>query len=199
MRIFFVVMTSLFIMLSFTSCSKRGDQGPAGLAGPEGPAGPVGSQGPQGVTSNGNVIVYNYGLSPFVNTGVLNYSITNISKGKVDSSLILAYALIYGGGGSLDLWYPIPGVLYYAFNSINLETRYEFQQTNTSPSTYTMTVRLYNVGTTNPPPSIYSIGFSKFKIIVVPASTILAGGRQSAPPVNFSDYHAVCKYFNIPE
>lgn len=169
-----VILFVFTVLISITAC-KKGDTGP---------------QGPMG---NADITVYNFGQQTF--TGVVNLQLSNISQGKIDSSLILAY---YNPANEVaTAWYPIPGV----GSGGNYATRYFLYQSATTPvSTYTFSLRAIKTDG-----SAYAnvLTFTKVKIIIAPASVVLPGGRQmnGVPniPVDVNDYYAVCKYYGIEE
>lgn len=160
------LIAALVLLTTIVSC-KKGDTGPAG---------------------NANVIQYNFSSQTF--TGVLNLTLSNISQGKIDSSMVLIY--YNPSTEAATAWYAVPGLgsggLY--------ETRYFLYQTSTSPSIYTLSIRTNKPDGTGTYAS--ALTFTKTRVFIVPASTILPGGRQAAP-VDYSDYYAVKKYYNIPD
>jgi|SRR5579859_264015 len=162
------IRTSILVLtvLSIIGSCKKGDQGPAGT---------------NGTNGNANVAIYTFGSQTF--TGSYNYILTGISQGRIDSSLVLAY--YNPAGEAATSWYPVPGPgsggLY--------EVRSFFYQSNTSPSTYTFGVRLMNAGAA----TIYGnpVTFTKFKIVIAPASSITAGSRVAPDLKHYSEVRAV--------
>ena len=181
------VMTTALI----TSCEgpegPEGPQGPkgdTGATGATGATGPQGPAGPQGVSGNANVVLYEYGARTFTTT--VDYLMTNISQGRIDSSIVLAYH--NPSGESETAWYAVPG----AGTMGTYVTRNYWYQTNTDPSEYTMTVRTHNwAGTLNTPTKTWN----KFRIFVVMASAIVSPEVKSE--VDLNDYHSVCKFLGI--
>jgi hypothetical protein len=172
------------------SCSKDGATGPAGAngaTGPAGPAGPTGPVGPQGVSGNANVVSYTYGSKTF--TSSVDYLMTNMPQSRIDSSIVLAY--YNPSTEAATAWYQVPG----AGSTASYEVRNFWYQTATAPtSVYTMGVRTYNHdGSAN----AVSKTFTKFRIFVVAASSILPGGRQTKPAIDLNDYNAVCEYLGV--
>lgn len=162
----------------------KGDTGAAGAAGLTGPQGPA---GPQGVAGNANVVLYEYG--PVTFTASVSYLMTNITQGRVDSSIMLSY--YNPAGDDATAWYAVPG----AGSAGTYVTRNFWWQTATDPSTYTMTVRTHTwTGALN----TTSKTFNKFRIFVVLASSIQTVGAKSEE-LNLDDYYSVCKYFGIKE
>ncbi|RYF91319.1 MAG: hypothetical protein EOO03_01640 [Chitinophagaceae bacterium] len=156
--------------LFMTACEKGGD----------------GAQGPMG---NADVTVYNYPTQT-TSSGSLNYTLT-ISKEKLDSSLVLVY--YNPSTETSSAWYPVPGI----GPTANYETRYFIYQTATTPnSQYTLAVRL-----TQPANALVYTGtttFTKLKIVIAPASQVLAGGRMAAP-YDVNDYYSVKNYFGLED
>lgn len=172
-----LILFMLAAVMHFTAC-KKGDTGP---------------EGPPGPTGNANVTVYNFGPQTF--SAVLNLQLSNISQGKIDSSLLLAY--YNPANEAATAWYPIPGL----GSGANYETRYLLYQSATTPaSNYTFSLRLVKMDGTA---YTTSVTFTKVKIFIVPATVVLPGGRQTGGmpniPVDINDYHAVCKYYGIEE
>ncbi|WP_315821111.1 hypothetical protein [Paraflavitalea speifideaquila] len=173
-KVFFIVLIAL---TSITAC-KKGDTGDTGPAGP---------------TGNADVTVYNFGQTTF--TSATNLLLNNISQGRMDSSLVLAY---YNPvPEALTSWYPIPG----SGSGGLYEMRYFVYQSATSPnSVYTFGLRAIKPDGT---PYATALIFRKIKIIIAPAGVVIAGGRQMAGvntlPVDINDYHAVCRYYGISE
>lgn len=160
------LIAALVLLTTIVSC-KKGDTGPAG---------------------NANVIQYNFGSQTF--TGVLNLTLSNISQGKIDSSMVLIY---YNPSTETSTaWYPVPGLgsggLY--------EMRYLIYQGTPSPSSYIISLRANKPDGSGTYAS--ALTFTKIRVFIVPASSVLPGGRQAAP-VDYSDYYAVKKYYNIPD
>jgi hypothetical protein len=169
--------------VSLVAC-KKGDDGPAGAQGPAGTAGPA---GPQGVPGNANVIIYNFGPRTF--SFSTNYILSNLSRGRVDSSMILVYYT--PSTGSETGWYPCPG----GGPDGAFETRYFIYQSAVSPSTYTLGLRTTTGTGANFTPSVT---LSKLRVIIALASSILPGGRASQV-VDYSNYNEVKKYFGLPD
>lgn len=168
-----------------------GDEGAVGPAGPKGDKGDTGAQGPQGVSGNANVIMYEYGAKTF--TGSVEYLMTDLSKNRADSSMIIAF--YNPEGGNATAWYGIP--------SLGPENAYitthNWYQSSTNPSTYTMNVTLFTPGGVE-----YSsnVTFTKFRIFVTKASAILPGGRvKNLNPqeagIDLTDHDVLCEYLGM--
>ncbi|MDB5247736.1 MAG: hypothetical protein JWQ40_2130 [Segetibacter sp.] len=202
----FVLLT--IIIFGLISCAKEGPPGPAGPAGPQGspgaqgpggpggsggpagpggptgPQGPQGPAGPQGVAGNANVVTYTYTSQTF--TGSKDYLLTNISRGRIDSSFILVY--YNPSTESETTWYPSPGP-----GSVGTyQTRYFIYQYSTTPSTYSLGLRVLTPNASGPYTS--PVTFVKLKIVVVLSSSILPGGRTA---FNWSDYNWTKRYLNL--
>jgi len=163
-----ILLLAAFSLVFLFSC--EGEQGPAGPAGPQGikgDPGPTGPAGPQGVEGNANVTLYNYGMQTF--TTNVYYYMTNMTKTRIDSCLVLAY---YNTSGAS--WYPVPGIGYGGYYI----TRNYWYQYSTSPtSTYQMIVTLYTFAGAS---YTSTVTWSKFKIYVVSPSFVTAGGTKSS-------------------
>lgn len=179
------MMLLLIVATSFCNCSKEGPQGATGPQGTQGPKGDKGDAGPLGVPGNANVLLFNFGSRTF--TSSTDYSL-KISAGMVDSSIVVAY---YNPSTEVaTAWYPIPGL----GNSGLFESRSFIYQTSTSPSTYSFSVRLLNPNGTGTYGS--SVTWTKTRIFFIKASEIMTGRKTPLP--DFTDYYAVCRYFEIP-
>ena len=145
---------------AFAIACKKGEQGPAG---------------------NANVEIYNFG-SQTVTTGIINYTLKNISRGKIDSSLVLVYCNPATEGETA--WYPIPGI----GSGNQYQTRYFLSQ---SGNDYSLGVRILKMdGVTA---YTTSVTFTKLKVVIAPASSI----HNSS--INTGDYNAVKQYLQLTE
>lgn len=145
MKTLFVAALLFTAIAVSTSCSKKGDTGPAG---------------------NANVTVYNFGSKTFSST--TDYKLS-ISQGKIDSSLVLAY--YNPSSESESAWYNIPG---NGSSNLYVTRSLLYQET---PTTYNYRVFLHN-----PAGATYtnSVTFRKFRIFVIPASTLITGRVANA-------------------
>lgn len=156
------------VVIVITACSKKDDVSPSG---------------------NDNVKVYKYGTRTF--TGTTEYTITEISQIMMDSSLVLAY--YNPSSESPTTWYPVPGL-----GSGSLyETRGYVYKSFVSPNSYSYTVKLVD-SWDNTAPYPTPVTFTKFKVFIIPASTVVNVQRKGASP-DISDYDAVKEYYNISE
>jgi hypothetical protein len=180
------IMATAFL----TSCEgPEGPEGPQGLKGDKGDTGATGQQGPagpQGVSGNANVVLYEYGSMTFSSS--VEYLLTEITQGRVDSSIMLSF--YNPDTEDPTAWYAVPG----ASSSGEYITRNFWFQSGLDPSTYTMGVRTHNWdGSANTD----SKTWTKFRIFVVLASAIVTPEVKSELDLN--DYHAVCKFLGIKE
>lgn len=167
MKTFKLLLPVAFLFL-LASCSKK-----------EGPAGPPG---------NANVRVYNFPSMTF--TGSINIPIPNLSRGLVDSSVILVY---FNPQAEVEsAWYPIPGL----GSSASYETRFLVYQNAATPTDYIFAIRAMQTGSS----SFYTapLTFRKTRLFLIPANEFNTVGRN-ANGIDYSDYHAVCRYYNIQE
>jgi len=151
-----------------SSCAKDGSTGPAGPAGP---------------TGNAEVIVFLYD-SARTFTGSTTYTM-NITRAKIDSGLVLAY--FNPANEATTAWYQCPGL----GSTGAYMTRYFVFAPDTTLPMYTMGVQLLTPSGSGSYPN--PVTFRKFKIIVAPASIII----RARPAVDFSDYYAAMRYFNL--
>lgn len=193
----------LFVVLLASACSKEGPAGPAGpqgdpgIAGPQGPGGangapgpqgPQGLQGPEGVQGapgNANVVLYTFGSQTF--TSGADYHLVDIPRARMDSSIILAY---YNPAGEpSSAWYPVPG----GGPDGSYHARYSIYQIN--PFLYAFQLRLTKPDGSGPYQT--KVTFTKLRIFIVPASSILAGGFRQAQGPDLNDYEAVRDYYGF--
>lgn len=171
-----------------TSCEgpegPEGPQGPKGDTGATGAAGSQGPAGPQGVSGNANVLLYEYGTMSF--TSSVDYLMTNITQGRVDSSIILSY--YNPDTEDPTAWLAIPGASVMGDYMI----RNFWWQTSLDPSTYTMRIRTNNWdGSFNEE----SKTWTKFRIFVVLASEIFT--VESKSELDLNDHDSVCEFLGI--
>lgn len=159
----------------------------ASCTGKDGPTGPAGTNGTDGTNGNANVITFQYGTRT-TTTGNIDYPFS-ASQQLVDSSMVLAY---YNPSTEAPTaWYPVPGL-----GSVGAYmTRGMWFQSAASPSTYTY--RLFLMTPSGSGSYTTSTTFTKFKIVLVPASIITP--LASMGRLNLSDYNAVAHYLNLPE
>jgi hypothetical protein len=165
------ILFSLFITLP--SC-KKGDDGPAGPAGPQGAAGP---QGPTGIAGNANVTLYTFIGNDFAVNSSLTLQITSTAD-SVARSVFYVYLVRPNG-----LVYPIPG---FAFGG------------NSDYRTYWSFSSKVNIFINK----VSGAGedYAGIRVVRLYANNLVAGFRmlEPQPEIDFSDYYAVCKYYNLP-
>jgi hypothetical protein len=157
-------------------------EGPQGEPGPAGANGTNGTNGTNGKDGNANVIQLNYG--PVTHTGSpdLFYNLTNITEAQILNSLYLVYVNPSDSGTN---WYQIPGG---TVGNSKVYRTYLTMASGTNP------IRIYlnrTAGTGND-------FFTKTRILIIPANDI-RNGRVALPDIDFSDYEAVKKYYNLKD
>jgi hypothetical protein len=199
----FVIFTAL---LAITSCEgpegptgpagSQGEQGPQGLQGLQGEQGIQGEQGPvgpQGMTGNANVVLYEYGPATF--TSVVSYLIPDMTVEKMDTTLVVGY--FNPDEYDEDVWISLPGIV--AINGTNyIIVNY---LASFDAESYSMILTTLNVdGSLN----TSSKTWRKFRIFVIPASTVMPAGRVADlhaelgnAGIDFNDYESVCDYFGF--
>lgn len=159
----------------FAACSKEGPQGPKGdkgATGPRGATGAKGDRGPKGATGTANII-YSSWLSVDLKSGIyagLYYA--KISAPKITQSILDKGVMkVYVSSGNEV--YEIPNSffdgLYPVFSVGYLELF--------SPADWD------------------TFSGYKFRYVLIPGGTT----ARKNMPVDYNDYHAVCKYYGIPE
>ncbi len=169
------------LLFVFMAC-KKGDPGPAGLQGPAGPTGAngangaTGPQGPQGIAGNANVKQYTYGVQNLA-AGFVNLQVTT-TLDTMNRSQWIVY-LYYQ---PLERWYFLPG------SGIGGATQYRVSMGYVSNK-----VNFY-IDKTGPGES-----YAQAKVIRIYANSVVPGGRLAnvLPPIDFTDYEAVRKYYQL--
>lgn len=165
----FAAVSLLFI----TSCKKE----------VEGP------QGPKGDTGNANVMAFNYSSRTF--TGSTNYTIPNISQEVMDKSVVLAY---YNPANETPTaWYPVPGL----GSGSNYDTRFIVYKEEASSPDYIFALRLVNPSTNAAYAS--EVTFTKFKILIIPASSSTNVLMPLEHQPDYNDYHAVRAFYGLED
>lgn len=172
----------------FQSCSPEkgevGAEGPAGPAGPAGAPGSAGTIGPAGTTGpagaagqngNANVIQISYGAKTWANTvgATVILNLTGVDAALANKSAYFTY--IRNG----SLWYSVPG---------EISTFGEFRTYLTPAATSTVHIKRVSTGAI--------VDAEAVRMLLVPAND-LRNGRLAA--VDFSDYQAVKKAYNLPD
>ena len=135
-----------------------------------------------------------YGSESFVES--ISYNMPDMPEDRLDSSLVLAYYK------ELDFnppsWHPIPGIGPGGIYG----TSYFLYQFDVGGDAYDLLASTYIIdGSPN-----YTKTWTDFRIFVIPASTIIPGGRISEANIDiynlnidFKDHDAVCEFFNLPK
>lgn len=186
-------------VLSMTSC-KKGDTGPAGPAGPAGPTGPAGvagaagPMGPAGQSGNANVMQYIFGTfdddgnitDQFDFTGG-GYQLTiPLPNDTLDNAAWFVY-LIQGGANVA-----VPG--FGLDNTSQYNFVYGYDGTTADQGDFF-------VSPVAGPGEKYDI-IKLVRILVSNTevnSTRGGSGRRGLPDINFKDYNAVKKYYNLTD
>lgn len=165
--------TKIFIALfalcaTLISCKKT-------TKGDMGPAGPAGTNGTNG---NANVKAYYFGKDSIMATrnNLYFFLPSSVTANMIDSSIVLVYHKTNG------LWYSSPGFGYGADYQIRI---------------YTDSNVGVNFVALNPDGTPYSGAkyiLTQIKVILVPSSDY-SGFRKKF--VNFNDYYATMKYFDL--
>ena len=172
---FSLSISMLFLMLCLFSC-KEDKVTP----------GPAGTPRAKGEPGNANVVMYTYGSRTF-SSGSQIYLIPNMTVDRMDSSIVLAY--YNPSTESSTAWYAVPGI----GPSGHYEARSLVYQG--SANEYIYSLRLLNVGTNTNYSN--SVTFTKFRIIIAKASSIIPDARTQA--IDFNDYNAVKAFYNLSE
>jgi Collagen triple helix repeat (20 copies) len=186
-------ITRIFAMLAVVAAvifmdackAEKGEVGPIGATGAVGAAGAIGATGAKGdkgdtgttgATGNANVVQISY--TSRTHTGSdLQYNLpTTITKAIFDNSAYFVYVSNTGGNT-----YALPGWFTGGSNSY---------RTYTANSTTTQSIYIGRVAGTG------SDVFTTTRILVIPAND-LRTGRKAA--VDYSDYEAVKKYYNLKD
>lgn len=109
----------------------------------------------------------------------------NQSISMLDSDVALVYRLKDTSNNG-DVWEQIPKTIYLANGE---EVDYDFDFTQNDVQIYV--AGTYDVTTT---PAFYNN--QTFRIVLVPADYL---NKSATPPVDYSDYNAVIKYYNIDD
>src|SRR5882757_9432398 len=193
-------------MLSMASC-KKGDTGPAGAAGPAGPTGPTGpagaagAVGPTGQSGNANVMQYVYLPNDGTNltgvdftvvaTPVVELQIT-LANDTLDKAAWFAYFFNFASATGTNTYsVAIPG---YGFDG---QSNYSFIY-GYDPATANLA--FFDFTRVLGPGEIYD-GIKIVRILLSNAGTTSThggNGRRGLPDIDFKDYNAVQKYYNLP-
>jgi hypothetical protein len=166
-----IVLVMAMLVLMAAACTKEGEQGPAG---------PAGTNGTNGTNGNADVRVFLFNRIDTVTSVKTKwtYSLTGITQGYIDSSLVL----VYYKDAVNELWYPSPG--------LGPDNVYQTKWFNFPD-------RAIECRVADPDGSSYSGGdrnITAGKVVVAKGSTF---GKKA--PVDFNDYKATMRYFGLPE
>ncbi len=119
------------------------------------------------------------------NTAQLHFINQSISQyGMLDSDVALVYRLKGVSNGN-DVWEQIPKTIYLSNGE---EVDYDFDFTKND-------IQIYVNATFNIVGSPQYYNNQTFRIVLVPAGFL----KSVKPPVDYSDYNAVIKYYNIDD
>jgi hypothetical protein len=174
MKQLIVLVMSISMLMALPSC-KKGDEGPAGPSGPQGPAGP---QGPIGITGNANVTQYNFPGHDFAADASSFLQVTTTADTMARSAWH-----VYLVRSPNSLVYPMPG---FGYNAVS---DYRMYWSFTSKANFFIN-KVSGAGE----------DYSSIRIIRFYANNVMTGGKflEPQPEIDFSDYYAVCKYYNLP-
>ncbi len=172
----------LFLMGSLPflySCDKlKGDVGPAGPQGEQGVAGPKGDKGESGSSDGGGALQFTRDTASTDADGAVGFgfTLTQQNANAIEKGVILVYAK---SGG---FWFPLPGIVFFGEEVTNYTFLYNVEK-------LAMNLVVFE---TVEKPKVRK--FQSIRVVVVPASN----GRLDAE-VDYKDYQAVRKAFNLPE
>jgi hypothetical protein len=182
-----------------SSCSKKGDTGPAGATGPAGPAGPTGSTGPTG-TAN---VIYSPWLNvTFASRGDTTFSATIPAPHLSDSILNTGMVKVYwnagsdAAGGQFVLPLPINEPFLFYTDTTFTTTTTLIANDYFYPDTIGI-ISNFDIS------SISSGGFNyqQFRYVIVPGGTtglpVTINGIKK--PVNWNDYNEVKAYLGLKD
>ncbi len=180
-------ITRIFAMLAVMSAvifmdackaekGEVGPAGPAGIAGIAGPTGATGVAGPTGATGNANVIQISYTSRTHTGSSLTYNLPATITKAIFDNSAYLVFVTNTDGNT-----YSLPGWFTGGTNTYRV---------GTVVSTGVQGVFISRVAGSG------SDVFNITRIVVIPAND-LRTGRKAA--VDYTDYEAVKKYYNLKD
>lgn len=143
----------------------------------KGDTGPAGPQGPQGVAGNANVTLYTFGAHNFATNSTASLQVTTTQDTMTNSAW---FVYLVRASGNV---YPIPGFGLGGSSDYRVYWNYSGGKVNFTISRVSGTGEEY----------------LNIKIIRAYANTLSAAARVAPlPAIDFRDYHAVCKYYNLP-
>ena len=176
------VIATIFVAfgLIFSSCKK--DPGPKGDTGSQGPAGPAGTNGTNGINgTNGNANVVSSSITTASWTYVapsweMSFTYPAINQDILDNGAVLVY--VKSGSN----YYQLP---YTFYPSSSYSRTYTFVHYLGGLKVFVTDSDLTQP--TNP-------GTLTFKVVAIAAS-----GKMANPNLNYDDYNAVKKAFNLQD
>lgn len=170
---------------------EQGPPGPTGATGSQGPAGATGATGPQGPAGTANVIYSAWTAFPAaasqlttsafsVNYRYFSVSSSRFSQAVLDNGLVLVYIKFAGTTGIATL---LP---YYSPSG---ENQYE-----PILSAGKLDIRWYKPNSMSTAPATLPTS-NQYRYIIIPGGTAV---RRNAA-VDYSDYEAVKKYYNLSD
>lgn len=162
---------------------EKGDKGDTGATGATGTAGPKGDKGDTGsanVIYSGWISMTNASLWTTNSGGAYwtaNFAAPAITQAVLDRGVILIYTNSTGFGTVLLPLKLNPARTFQAYTKLQriyIEQVFSSGATTTFPGTG---------------------GLNEFRYVIIPGG--VAGGRQA--PVDYNDYEAVKKYYNLPD
>ncbi|MEP6747840.1 MAG: hypothetical protein ABJB86_08940 [Bacteroidota bacterium] len=169
MKYFLIALTCILIMTIVGAC-KKVDAGPAG------PAGPAGATGPAGIAGNANATQYIFPSHNF-RDGADAVLTVNTTEDTVNRSAWFVY-LIYARSSG----YPVPGFGYDNLAQYGMSWVYD------QKAIFTIT-------------RIAGQGENYLNIRIVRIYTNSSTGdrtKRSLPDIDFNDYDAVRRYYQLP-
>ncbi len=143
--------------------------------------GPAGANG-----ANGNANIKSFIFTDPISFGYLfTDTLPGVTYSSIDSSLVLAYVQGYVCASN---WYTAPGI---GCNG-SYSTRVFTNKLMNNQTLFVLELR--NIDGSVDISMTESV--SKLKVIIAPVSSVVTGKKEQ---VDFSDYHATCRYLNIAE
>lgn len=171
------IVMAMFILLD--ACKgEKGDVGPAGPNGSNGANGAIGATGTTGATgATGATGTANVSYSDWVNVTFVGSGtsyIANVTAPKLTQDIL--------DKGDVHIYWKIGSVVYYIPYSQTIGT-----------TTYTI-FQILTVGNIKLTASYAITSTTQIRYVIIPGG--IAGGRRAA--IDFSDYEAVKRYYNLP-
>lgn len=185
-------LVSLFIFISlFIFCSCEGPAGPPGPQGPEGPRGPEGYPGPEAYVLEYEDV--DFQAPDFAVRLPFDYQ-------ALPSDVVLVYALWYTeeteDSQLKDIWRQLPQSLFIESEENAVQGRelvYNFSHSDVYVDVFLEAN--FDIAEANIGPNYLNDWV--FRVVIVPGQ-FLANGRGGSM-LNFKDYKAIEKYFNLPD